>query len=66
VGITPEMVLQAKKNAKKGKYKNEKIEIGEIENLSVESNSIDLIISNCVINLSNQKERVFEEAFLVA
>jgi len=66
VGITPEMVLQAQKNAEKGKYKNVKFKIGEIENLPVESNSIDLIISNCVINLSNQKERVFEEAFLVA
>ena len=66
VDITPEMVLQAQKNAEKGKYKNVEFKIGEIENLPVESNSIDLIISNCVINLSNQKERVFEEAFRVA
>jgi arsenite methyltransferase len=40
--------------------------LGEIENLPVESHSIDLIISNCVINLSNQKEQVFKEAFRVA
>ncbi len=66
VDITPEMVLQAQKNAEKGKYKNVAFKIGEIENLPIESSSIDLIISNCVINLSNQKERVFEEAFRVA
>jgi len=66
VDITPEMVLQAQKNAEKGKYKNVEFKVGEIENLPIENNSIDLIISNCVINLSNQKERVFEEAFRVA
>lgn len=66
VDITPEMVLQAQKNAEKGKYKNIEFKVGEIENLPVESNSIDLIISNCVINLSNQKDKVFEEAFRVA
>ena len=66
VDITPEMVAQAQKNAKKGNYKNVEFKVGEIENLPVESNSIDLIISNCVINLSNQKEQVFKEAFRVA
>lgn len=66
VDITPEMVTQAKKNAEKGNYKNVEFKVGEIENLPVESNSIDLIISNCVINLSNQKEQVFKEAFRVA
>jgi len=66
VDITPEMVAQAKKNAKKGNYKNVEFKVGEIENLPVESESIDLIISNCVINLSNQKEQVFKEAFRVA
>ena len=65
VDITPEMVLQARKNAEKGKYKNVEFKIGAIENLPVENNSVDLVISNCVINLSNQKERVFEEAFRV-
>ncbi len=65
VDITPEMVLQAQKNAEKGKYKNVEFKVGEIENLPIENNSVDLIISNCVINLSNQKERVFEEAFRV-
>jgi arsenite methyltransferase len=66
VDITPEMVAQAQKNATKGNYKNVEFKVGEIENLPVESNSIDLIISNCVINLSNQKEQVFKEAFRVA
>ncbi|MBK8517079.1 MAG: arsenite methyltransferase [Saprospiraceae bacterium] len=66
VDITPEMVTQARKNAKKGKYNNVEFKIGEIENLPVESDSIDLIISNCVINLSSQKEQVFREAFRVA
>ncbi len=66
VDITPEMVAQAKKNAQKGNYKNVEFKVGEIENLPIESQSVDLIISNCVINLSNQKERVFEEAYRVA
>ena len=65
VDITPEMVIQAKKNAKKGNYKNVEFKLGEIENLPIENDSIDLIISNCVINLSNQKELVFKEAFRV-
>lgn len=65
VDITPEMVAQAKKNAQKGGYKNVEFKIGEIEYLPIESSSIDLIISNCVINLSNQKEQVFKEAFRV-
>lgn len=66
VDITPEMVAQAKKNAEKGNYKNIEFKVGAIENLPVESESVDLIISNCVINLSNQKEQVFKEAFRVA
>ncbi len=65
VDITPEMVAQGNKNAKKGNYKNVEFKIGEIENLPVKSDSIDLIISNCVINLSNQKEQIFKEAFRV-
>lgn len=66
VDITPEMVAQAKKNAKKGNYKNVEFKVGKIENLPIENDSVDLIISNCVINLSNQKERVFEEAYRVS
>jgi len=66
VDFTPEMVEQANINAKKGNYNNVEFKIGEIENLPIDDNSIDLIISNCVINLSNQKEKVFTEAFRVA
>ncbi len=66
VDITPEMVEQANLNAKKGNYNNVVFKIGEIENLPIKDNLIDLIISNCVINLSNQKEKVFEEAYRVA
>lgn len=65
VDMTPEMIAQANKNAKKGNYQNVAFRLGEIENLPVENDSIDLIISNCVINLSHQKEKVFEEAFRV-
>ncbi len=65
VDITPEMVAKAQKNAKIGNYQNVEFKVGEIENLPVESQTIDLIISNCVINLSNQKERVFKEAYRV-
>lgn len=65
VDMTPEMVAQANKNAKKGDYKNVEFKLGEIEDLPIESNSIDLVISNCVINLSNQKEQVFREAYRV-
>lgn len=65
VDITPEMVNQAVKNAEKGNYKNVEFKLGEIENLPIEDNSIDLVISNCVINLSNRKEQVFQEAFRV-
>lgn len=66
VDITPEMVRQAQKNAANGNYPNVEFRLGEIEQLPVDSDSVDLIISNCVINLSNQKNRVFNEAFRVA
>ena len=65
IDMTPEMVERAKKNAKKGKYANVEFRLGEIEKLPVEDNSIDVIISNCVINLSPDKEEVFKEAHRV-
>lgn len=65
VDMTPEMIEKARENAKKGKYKNVEFRLGEIENLPVADNSIDIIISNCVINLSTDKKRVFREAFRV-
>ena len=65
VDMTPEMVAKAKENAKKGNYNNVEFRMGEIEKLPVEDNSIDAIISNCVINLSPDKETVFKEAYRV-
>ncbi len=65
VDMTPEMVKKAKQNAEKGNYGNVEFKLGEIENLPVEDNSVDVIISNCVINLSPDKQKVFKEAFRV-
>ena len=63
VDMTPEMIDKARENAKKGNYKNVEFRLGEIENPPVADNTADVIISNCVINLSPNKKRVFEEAF---
>lgn len=65
VDMTPEMIAKAKANARKGKYTNVEFRQGEIENLPVDDNSIDIVISNCVINLSPHKKKVFKEAFRV-
>ena len=61
--MTPEMVEKARENARKGDYANVEFRLGEIENLPVGDNSVDAVISNCVINLSPNKKRVFQEAF---
>jgi ubiquinone/menaquinone biosynthesis C-methylase UbiE len=65
VDMTPEMLDKARANAEKGNYTNVEFRLGEIENLPVADNSVDVIISNCVINLAPNKKRVFEEAFRV-
>jgi len=65
VDMTPEMIEKARANAKKGNYTNVEFRLGEIEKLPVEDNSVDVIISNCVINLSPDKQSVFKEAFRV-
>ncbi len=65
VDITPEMIEKAHNNAKKFRYKNIEFRLGDIEKLPVDSNSIDVIISNCVINLAPDKSKVFKEAFRV-
>lgn len=65
VDMTPEMVEKAKRNAKKGNYTNVEFKLGEIEKLPVDDSSVDVIISNCVINLSPDKKAVFKEAFRV-
>jgi ubiquinone/menaquinone biosynthesis C-methylase UbiE len=63
IDMTAEMLDTARENARKGGYTNVEFRLGEIENLPVADNSIDAIISNCVINLSSDKQRVFDEAF---
>jgi SAM-dependent methyltransferase len=65
VDMTPEMIEKSCANAQKGNYKNVEFRLGEIEKLPVEDNSVDVIISNCVINLSPDKESAFKEAFRV-
>lgn len=65
VDMTPEMLEKARANAEKGGYDNVEFRSGEIEKLPVEDSSIDVIISNCVINLSPDKESVFKESFRV-
>ena len=65
IDMTPEMVKKARANTQKGNYTNVEFRLGEIEKLPVENSSVDVIISNCVINLSPEKQRIFEEAFRV-
>ena len=65
VDMTAEMVGKARSNAAKGGYRNVEFRLGEIEALPVADASVDVIISNCVINLSPDKPRVFREAFRV-
>jgi len=63
VDMTQEMLDKARENVLKGDYKNVEFRLGEIDNLPVADNSIDLVISNCVINLTPDKKRVFNEAY---
>lgn len=65
VDFSDEMVQKAEQNAKKMNYKNVEFRLGDIEDLPVEDNSIDVIISNCVINLAPDKSKVFAQAFRV-
>jgi arsenite methyltransferase len=65
VDMTSEMVAKAREHAGEGAYANVEFRLGEIENLPVADSSVDVIMSNCVINLSTDKRRVFREAFRV-
>lgn len=65
VDMTPEMLSQARSNALTNNYKNVDFRLGEIENLPVANDLVDVIISNCVINLSPNKQRVYDEAYRV-
>lgn len=65
VDMTPEMVSRARNNASKHGYSNVEFRLGEIEHLPIADASVDVIISNCVINLSPAKDQVFREAYRV-
>ena len=65
VDMTPEMIDKARENVRKSKYANVEFRLGKIENLPVANNTADVIISNCVINMTPNKKRVFQEAFRV-
>jgi arsenite methyltransferase len=65
VDMTPEMIDRARANARKGGYDNVEFRLGEIEALPVADGSVDVIISNCVLNLSTDKPRVLAEAYRV-
>ncbi|MCJ2556149.1 MAG: arsenite methyltransferase [Candidatus Thermoplasmatota archaeon] len=65
VDMTAEMVEKARENAKRGGFENVEFRLGDIEDIPVDDGSVDVIISNCVINLSPDKGKVFREAFRV-
>ncbi len=65
IDMTPAMLSKARANAEKGGFTNVEFRLGEIEHLPVADRAVDVIISNCVINLSPDKPRVFRECFRV-
>jgi len=65
VDMTPEMLSKARENAVKMETPNVEFRLGEIEHLPVADNSVDVIISNCVVNLSPEKRQVFKDAYRV-
>lgn len=65
IDMTPTMISKARENAIQGNYKNVEFRLGEIENIPAKNNFADVIISNCVINLSPEKQKVFNDSFRV-
>lgn len=65
IDMTPDMLSKARNNAVKGGFNNVEFRLGEIEHLPIADETADVIISNCVINLSPAKEQVFKDAFRV-
>ncbi|PCJ89242.1 MAG: arsenite S-adenosylmethyltransferase [Thiotrichaceae bacterium] len=65
IDMTPTMISKARNNAEKGQYNQVEFRLGEIEHMPVANDTVDVIISNCVINLSPDKKQVFNEAFRV-
>ena len=62
---TPEMIFRARETAKKYGYRNVEFRLGEIEHMPIESNTVDWVISNCVLNLVPNKESAFKEIYRV-
>lgn len=65
IDMTPDMLSKARNNVEKGSFKNVEFRLGEIEHLPIADETADVIISNCVINLSPNKVQVFKDAFRV-
>ena len=65
IDMTPDMISKARHNTSKGNFNNVEFRLGEIEHIPVADNTADVVISNCVINLSPDKAQVFREAFRV-
>ena len=65
INMTPDMIKRAQENAAKGAFENVEFRLGDIEDMPVDDNSIDVILSNCVINLSPDKAAVYREAYRV-
>lgn len=65
IDMTQEMLDKANKNAARSGLKNVEFKLGDIENIPLEDNTADCIISNCVINLAEDKQKVFNEAFRI-
>lgn len=65
VDMTPDMIFQARKNAKTGGHSNVTFRLAEIEHLPVADNSVDVVISNCVVNLSPDKQQVLRDVYRV-
>jgi len=65
IDATPEMILRARRTAKETGFENVEFRLGEIEHMPLDAGTADVVISNCVINLSPDKEQVFREAFRV-
>jgi len=65
IDMTPDMISKARNNAQKGNFNNVEFRLGEIEHIPVADNTANVIISNCVINLSPDKGQVFKEAYRV-
>jgi ubiquinone/menaquinone biosynthesis C-methylase UbiE len=65
VDMTPEMIRKAAENATKGGFENVEFKLGEIEKIPLKDNFADVVISNCVVNLSSDKLEVFREAYRI-